>query len=68
MSFQPTASKWLLESDYTNENRKLETPPGKTFDVITVEFNFDKKRLPSTSMTLKALPLGASKTFSVFIR
>lgn len=34
---QPTSSKWLLEGDYGNKDRKLETPNGKTFDVIMIE-------------------------------
>lgn len=34
---QPTSSKWLKEGDYGNGNKKLETPTGKTFDVITVK-------------------------------
>lgn len=34
---QPTSSKWLLEGDYGEEARKLETPTGKTFDVITIK-------------------------------
>ena len=34
---QPTSSKWLVEGDYGNKDRKLKTPTEKTFNVITVK-------------------------------
>ena len=33
---QPTSSKWIKEGDSVNEEKRLETPTGKNFRVITV--------------------------------